>query len=93
MGGVACRKLRKVVENTLRVLGIELLAACQAIDLCAGSGLSAATQKAYDVLRSTIPELGEDRVMYPDMNGAYLAISSGKIVREVESVSGPIFEL
>ncbi|MBT9157890.1 MAG: Histidine ammonia-lyase [Firmicutes bacterium] len=79
MGGFACRKVRQVIENTMRVLGIELLVACQAIDLQGGKMLSPATRPVYDLLRSTVPALNEDRVLYPEFNYAYNIINTGQV--------------
>jgi len=93
MGGVACRKVRQVVENTLRVLAIELLAACQAFDLQFGSDLSPATSLAYDLLRKNVPTLGEDRIMYPDLNAAYRLLQAGHIQAEVEKFTGELVVL
>lgn len=88
MGGVACRKVRQIVENTMRVLGIEFLAACQALDLQSGGELSPATLAGYELLRANVPTLVEDRVLYPDINAGYLLVSSGKLQQVVESVVG-----
>lgn len=88
MGGIACRKVRQVVENTLRVLGIELVAACQAIDLQAERKLSPATEAAYKVVRAHVAELGQDRVMYPDLNMGYWLLQSGKLQAAVEEIIG-----
>jgi len=80
MGGFACRKVRQVVENTMRVLGIELLAACQAIDLGGGKKLSPETEPVYNLLREQVPTLQEDRVLYPEINHAYTLIKSGLLL-------------
>lgn len=93
MGGMACRKVRQVVENTLRVLGIELVAACQAIDLQSERGLSPATAAAYKLVRAHIAELAEDRVMYPDLNLGYWLLSSGKVQAAVEEITGEFIKL
>lgn len=93
MGGVACRKVRQIAENTMRVLGIELLAACQAIDLQAGGELSPASSLAYDCLRRVVPTLKEDRVLYPDLNAAYALLQSGELQAEVERFTGELVRL
>ncbi len=93
MGGVACRKVRQIVENTMRVLGIELLAACQAIDLQSGGELSPASSLAYDCLRKAVPMLAEDRIMYFDLDTAYAMLQSGEIQAEVERFTGELVRL
>jgi len=93
MGGIACRKVRQIAENTMRVLGIELLAACQAIDLQSGGELSPASSLAYDCLRRAVPTLAEDRVLYRDLNAAYALLQSGEVQAEVERFTGALVVL
>jgi histidine ammonia-lyase len=92
MGTIAARKARTIIYNVSRVLGIEYLAACQAIYLRPEENkkLGAGTKIAYDLLRSIVPPLEEDRVMYVDINAASLLVESGKLVNEVESAIGEI---
>ncbi|HSL93299.1 MAG TPA: histidine ammonia-lyase [Bacillota bacterium] len=90
MGGMACRKLRDIVTNTQRVVGIELITACQAVDFQGPSGLSPATSPAYHLVRREVMPLGDDRVMYPDLNSGYGLVQSGRIVDAVEECMGDI---
>jgi histidine ammonia-lyase len=84
MGTIAARKLRKVLQNVKHVLGIEYLAACQAIDLLREvGGLSPATAGAHRLLRQLVPELQNDRVMYPDINQAADLVANGRLVKAV----------
>ncbi len=41
--------------------------------------LSPATRPVYDLLRSTVPALNEDRVLYPEFNYAYNIINTGQV--------------
>ena len=93
MGGFACRKVRQVVENATRVLGIELLAACQALDLQMAGKLSPATQAVYDLVRASVPPLGEDRVLYGELNHGYRLINGGHVQRAAEVVIGEFCHL
>lgn len=92
MGTIAARKARTIIYNVSRVLGIEYLAACQAIYLRPEQDkkLGAGTKPAYDLLRSVVQPLEEDRVMYVDINAASSFIESGKLVNEVEKAVGEI---
>ncbi len=84
MGTIAARKARNIVKNSLRVLGIEYLAAAQAIALRNHPGtLGKGTQAAYALLRQIIPPLENDRIMYLDMDAAANMISSGSLVSAV----------
>lgn len=92
MGTIAARKARNIIYNVSRVLGIEYLAACQAIYLRPEKDkkLGAGTKPAYDLLRSIVQPLEDDRVMYVDINAASSLIESGKLVNEVEKAIGEI---
>ncbi len=78
MGTIAARKARSVLENVQNVLAIELLCACQAVDLLEGpERLSPATRPAYEALRARIPFTEADRVLYPDIEKARELIAEG----------------
>lgn len=86
MGTIAARKARSIIENTAHVLAMELLAACQGVDLRIVNGelhLGKGSGGAYRLVRSKIGKLGEDRVMYPDIQVAKELVSSGKLVEAV----------
>jgi histidine ammonia-lyase len=61
MGSVAVRHARRLLENARRVVAIELLAACEAVDLGAREGLGEGTRAAYAAVRAIVPPLVEDR--------------------------------
>ncbi|TFG82319.1 MAG: histidine ammonia-lyase [Spirochaetales bacterium] len=87
MGTIAARKARQILENARTVLALELLTACQAIDLLdASEGLSPPTQAAYRVLRSAVPMVEVDRIMYPDIASATALVADGAILRAAEQV-------
>jgi len=85
MGTIAARKARDILGNARTVLALELLAACQAVDLRGGSEtLSPATAAAYRVLRSAVPGLDRDRVMQADISAAIDLVADGAILRAAE---------
>jgi len=90
MGAFAAIKAREAVKNATQVLGIELLCACQALDLRAPLKPGPATGAVRHLVREIIPELAEDRMLANDMATAARLISSGEIVRVAESVVGEI---
>jgi len=72
MGTIAARKAREIFENVANVLTIELIVACQAIDMRKKLGdknlkLSLATQKVYDKIRKIVPYFAKDSIYYPYM--------------------------
>ena len=89
MGTIAARKARQILGNARTVLALELLAACQAVDLLdASEGLSPATLAAYRVLRSAVPMVERDRVMYPDIEAATALLADGALLRAAEEALG-----
>ena len=83
MGTIAARKAAEILFNAKRVVGIELIAACQAIDLGDGTKkLGTGTQAAYDIIRKVIPKLEEDRELYVDFEKMALMVDAG-IINEV----------
>ncbi|SHF03627.1 histidine ammonia-lyase [Caloramator proteoclasticus] len=88
MGTIAARKARSIIYNAMRVLGIEYLSACQAIDLRGMKGLAKATLAGYELLRQHIPTLDEDRIMYKDINRATALLE--ELVIKVEEKIGEL---
>ena len=79
---------RTAVENTLTVVGIELLCGAQAMEfvddrLTPGSG----TGVAYDTARNEIPPLDEDRPLHAEIEIASELIATGWLEAEVEKVT------
>lgn len=52
MGGYAARKAVQVVENVERVIAIELLAACQAIEFLRPLKTTTPLESLYDLVRT-----------------------------------------
>ncbi|MBR9679054.1 MAG: histidine ammonia-lyase [Nanoarchaeota archaeon] len=78
MGTIAARKARDIVENSRNVLAIELLTACQAIDFRDLSKISPKNKFNYDVVRSVVSFMEEDRELYLDMNNVEKLIKNHK---------------
>ena len=69
MGVTAARKAARAVANTRRILAIEALAACQALDFRKPLQTSAPLQAAYRRLRRDVPRYDRDRVIGPGDRG------------------------
>lgn len=69
MGTIAARKAGEIQRNVRRVLAMEIMCACQAIDLIYGSKkLGKGTLPAYTTIRSVCKPLYDDRPLYEDIN-------------------------
>ncbi len=88
MGTIAARKAREIFKNTRKVLAMEIMAACQAIDLRGNKGLGLGTDVAYNIVREQISKVVDDRIMYLDINTCEDIIESNVLVEKVEEKIG-----
>jgi histidine ammonia-lyase len=89
MGMNTAIKNGQILDNACGVLGIEFMAAAQALDFrkfTPGKG----TAKARDVIRKYVKHLDVDRPLFPDHNVMKDLVKSGEILEEVESEIGPL---
>jgi histidine ammonia-lyase len=70
MGVHAARKAAEIVENAVTVLGIELLAAAQALDFLAPLRAGKGAAAAHRFVRRHIAGMERDRVLAPDIETA-----------------------
>ena len=78
MGAIAARHAREIVENAQTVLAIELLCACQGVDL-RGRPQGPRTERVRALLREHVPVLGEDRPLDGDIQQALELVRSGAL--------------
>lgn len=90
MGTTASRKAAMILDNSRKVLAIELFAAAQALWLRGEDKLSPATKAVYDVIRREVAPIEEDVVMYPRMAACEGMIKRGEIVAACEKVCGKL---
>lgn len=90
MGTIAARKAREIMENVRRVLAMEIMGACQGIDLRGNKGLGDGTKGVYEAVRHLVPKLSEDRALYEDINKCEQLIIDGTLIKECEKQIGAI---
>jgi histidine ammonia-lyase len=95
MGWSAARKLRLSVDNLVRVIAVELVAAARAIEIrVQGSAVlrpAAATDAVLRALRAAgVHGAGPDRFLAPDLALAYDFVRTGGLAEAAESVTGPL---
>ncbi len=89
MGMNTAIKNAQILDNAYGVLGIEFMAAAQALDFREfrpGRGTEAARQ----VIRRHVAHLDEDRPLYPDHTRMMELVRSGEILEEVEGLVGSL---
>ena len=67
MGMSGARRLERMLANLRHTLAIELLCACQAIDLLAPLQTGALAKKAYDAVRAKSAKVMQDRPLAPEI--------------------------
>ncbi len=89
MGMNTAIKNGQILDNAYGVLGIEFMAAAQALDFrtfSPGTG----TQKAREVIRRHVAHLGVDRPLFDDHNAMKALVKSAEILEEVEREVGEL---
>ena len=90
MGTTAARKALMILDNSQKVLGIELFAGAQALWLRDEDKLSPAPRAVYDRIRTVIPPIEEDVVMHPLMVQADKLVKAHAISQAAEAVCGEL---
>ena len=89
MGMNTALKNQQILDNAYGILGIEFMAAAQALDFRehkTGKGVA----KAKEVIRKHVDFLDIDRPLYPDHNKMKTLVESCEILEEVEKALGSL---
>jgi histidine ammonia-lyase len=89
MGMNTAIKNGQILENAWGILGIEMMAAAQALDFrefTPGRGVQAARR----VVRKHVDHLDLDRPLYPDHTMMMELVRSCEVLEEVEKEIGPL---
>ena len=79
MGMSGARRLECMLVNLRNTIAIELLCACQGIDLLAPLQTGVLAKKAYDVLRAKSAKVIADRPLAPDIEVVSALVAEGAI--------------
>ncbi len=90
MGPIAVRKCTEILKNVRTVLAIEMMSAAQAFEFHEGRRPGKGTATAYDLIRSKVPKLVDDRVLYPDIEDIRQMVEDCSILDAVEKEIGPL---
>ncbi|HKZ53643.1 MAG TPA: histidine ammonia-lyase [Candidatus Acidoferrales bacterium] len=71
----AALKTRQIVDNVRTILAVELLCACQGIDLLAPLKTGHLAAQALAAVRRVVPTLEQDRILAPDIEAVRQLIS------------------
>jgi len=90
MGPAAAFKAARVVANTRRVMAVELLAACDALEFHRPMRSSPALEAVHAKVREHVAARGEDRVLGPEIEAVAGLLASGDILDAAEAVCGTL---
>lgn len=91
MALIAARKTMTIAHNVENILVIELLAACQAIDLSQnGCEPGKGSKAVYDVIREKVPKMDHDREFRLDIDACRMLVQSEELVQKAEHIVGTI---
>ena len=79
MGMGGARRLERMLHNLRHTLAIELLCACQGIDLLAPLQTGMLARKAFDAVRAVSAKVVEDHSLAPDINAVATLVASGTL--------------
>jgi len=80
MAAHAARRLERMNANLSTILGVEAICAAQGIEFRAPLQTSEPLQRAVARLRETVPAIGQDRYLAPDLAAAAALIRGGGLV-------------
>jgi histidine ammonia-lyase len=89
MGMNTALKTVQILDNARGVLGIEMMAAAQAMDF-RSFAFGRGTETARRVVRRHVAHLDIDRPLHIDHNAMKALIGSGEVLDEVERAAGPL---
>jgi histidine ammonia-lyase len=78
MGMTGALKLRQIVEDVERIVGIELMCAAQALEYRRPLRSSPEIERAHAAVRKVVPRLERDRVLAPDIDAMAASVRAGK---------------
>jgi histidine ammonia-lyase len=85
MGMAAAKRIRPMLDNLRRAIAIELLSACQGIDLLAPLRTGTFAQGAMEIVRRVSPRLDTDRSLAGDIEAVAKEIAAGNFAAIVGS--------
>jgi histidine ammonia-lyase len=86
----AAKKGYELSKKLEYILAIELMTAVQALHFHFPLKPSPVSSKVYELIRSKVPFVSEDRYFYPDIQSILQQVQEGEIVKAVEALIGKL---
>jgi histidine ammonia-lyase len=88
MGPTAAWKAARAVTNLSRVLAVELLAACEAVEFHRPVRSSGALEAVVALVRERVQNHGQDRVLGPEIEALAERLASGALLESAAAAGG-----
>lgn len=85
MGSISGRKFNQVLGNLEKILAIELMYACQGLEFRRPLKSSAVIENVFDLVRTKVPKLEDDRLIGEDME-VIIGLIQGEELKGIISV-------
>ncbi|APJ02767.1 phenylalanine aminomutase (D-beta-phenylalanine forming) [Silvanigrella aquatica] len=87
MGLIASRRAREILNNTYYIVGLELICACQAIDIREGQHLISDLSKIlYNEVRKTCPFFNNDICITPYIENIISILQNNRFINELNEI-------
>lgn len=83
MGTNGALQALEILSNTQKVIAMELMTACQGIDMRNKMKLGKMTKIAYNEIRNAVPFIEEDKVMYPYLHKMETLLKSDHLYNQL----------
>jgi histidine ammonia-lyase len=90
MGPTAAWKASRVVSNTARVLAVELLAACEALEFRRPLRSSPPLEAVYALVRGRVAAHGQDRILGPEIEALAELLRGGAVLDAARAACGTL---
>jgi histidine ammonia-lyase len=90
MGTIAARKLGQIVKNAENIVAMEILSACQALDILKPLEPSSTVLETYNVVRERVPFAEQDRVFSDDIESIKNLIREGRLIGAIQNTVGEL---
>jgi histidine ammonia-lyase len=90
MGATSARKAKTILDNTRKVIALEMFTASQALHFRGKDKLGKKTKLAFDLISKEIPFIKTDAVMYPYIHHAEKLLKDDKLYHLVFKGDGTL---
>lgn len=90
MGTIGARQCREIIQNTQKVIAIEYLCGCQALDFRRPLRVGEGGEITYSIVRNVSPFIEQDRIFLYDIEKVVELIETNRILEAVESRMGEL---